>query len=334
MIPGTLRELFLHNDWARDRLLQAAAACSDADLDRPFEMGEGSLRRTLNHLWGGEEFWLQRWTGLPVTVRDDEVMSVDELADRFRATATAREKWLETRDEESLSKTFRYARPFWMDPGPDMELNLGVSVLHILNHGPHHRAQAINMLKHLGATPPALVMRLDGESPRLDLATLRRYLRHGDWAYRQVHEAASTLSDAARNREFPIGPGTLRRIIRHLAHAPAWWMDNIEQVRIEPFPAIDETDPWDALWVRYAEAARRREGFLDGLQDADLDRRVRITPRPGLERSFPIGVAMLQLCVHGTHHRAQAVNMLRHLGAKVPSLDVAVWERQGAPALV
>ena len=29
--------------------------------------------------------------------------------------------------------------------------------------------------------------------------------------------------------------------------------------------------------------------------------------------------------VHGTHHRAQLINMLRHSGATAPALDYGAW---------
>jgi uncharacterized damage-inducible protein DinB len=55
-----------------------------------------------------------------------------------------------------------------------------------------------------------------------------------------------------------------------------------------------------------------------------LIRPLEVRPRPGVVRHFPLAVTMLQTCTHGTHHRAQALNMLRHLGATVPSLDYLV----------
>jgi len=37
--------------------------------------------------------------------------------------------------------------------------------------------------------------------------------------------------------------------------------------------------------------------------------------------------SLLQLCCHGSHHRAQLVNMLRHSGLKIPAVDVVDWWR-------
>ncbi|MHB2015655.1 MAG: DinB family protein [Candidatus Xenobia bacterium] len=324
MIPDTLRELFTYNDYARRKLLDACEPLDDAALDTPFAMGEGSLRKTLCHLVEAEAVWLQRWKGVPVTV-EEQALSVVQAREQFLAVVAEREVWLSQHDD--FTKTFRYARPSWMEPGPELELPYDVTMLHILNHGPHHHAQALNMLKRLGQKLPTLdyiVMRIDGHLPELDRATLQRYLAHNDWAWHQVHQAAP---EAARHREFPIGPGTLYRILRHLADAPDWWLDSMEG-NIGPFPEMDESATWEALKARYEAAARRRDRALE---TGDLAHRITIRPRPGIERQIPLGVALLQLCVHSTHHRAQALNMLRHSGVTVPGLDVNVWYRALSP---
>lgn len=338
MIPGTLRELFTFNDWARDKILAAVAERSDEELDRPFEMGEGSLRKTVFHLWEAEEVWLSRWLGLPFT-EVAETLSPGEILKLSQDTTARREHWLATLDLRKVKESFTYARPRWMGPGGDLQLPHDVSLLHVLNHGIHHRTQAVNMLKRLGVAPPTpeyIIMRLNGErpDPPLDLSTLRRYTMHSDWAYRQVHEAGASLLEEAQSREFPVGPGTLKKIMRHLADAPAWWMDNINNGPSTPFPAIDASSSWQDLWPRYREAALRRDSYLDSVSDADLERPITVVGRPGVERAFPLGVAMLQVCAHSTHHCAQALNMLRHSGATVPTLDVAVWHRQGAPSVL
>jgi uncharacterized damage-inducible protein DinB len=39
---------------------------------------------------------------------------------------------------------------------------------------------------------------------------------------------------------------------------------------------------------------------------------------------------MIQLCGHGTHHRAQLINMLRHSQCSPPACDYIVWVRETA----
>jgi len=58
-----LRDAFDYNDWANRSIVNASKALSDAQLDRPFEMGMGTLRKTIIHLEGAERFWLDNWCG-------------------------------------------------------------------------------------------------------------------------------------------------------------------------------------------------------------------------------------------------------------------------------
>ncbi len=64
--------------------------------------------------------------------------------------------------------------------------------------------------------------------------------------------------------------------------------------------------------------------------DGSLDFVIKKTFHPAdsepIDVSFTRGAAMTHCLVHGTHHRAQALNMLRHLGvAPLPEIDVMDW---------
>ena len=48
----------------------------------------------------------------------------------------------------------------------------------------------------------------------------------------------------------------------------------------------------------------------------------------GVER-FRIIESLVQICAHGTHHRAQLINMLRHSGVTAPALDYGAWVPSG-----
>jgi uncharacterized damage-inducible protein DinB len=60
MPVSTICELFEYNRWANDRVMRGAAGLSDARLDQPFEMGPGSLRETLKHVYGAERIGHER----------------------------------------------------------------------------------------------------------------------------------------------------------------------------------------------------------------------------------------------------------------------------------
>ncbi len=80
----------------------------------------------------------------------------------------------------------------------------------------------------------------------------------------------------------------------------------------------------------YQETIDNRSSYFAGLNDDDLDRTVTATPSEGQTYTFTLGESMLQLCCHGTHHRAQIVNMFRHVGTEVPKLDFIGMKRQGS----
>ena len=151
-----------------------------------------------------------------------------------------------------------------------------------------------------------------------------------DWARHRVHAAAANLSDEQLDRPFEMGMGTLRKTLGHIADAEAWWFRNWTEGPGALFPPAVEKEPLASIARRADEIAMKRNGLLQEMTDEGLRRMVSATPRREVVRTFPIGVTMLQLCHHGTHHRAQAVNMLRHVGGPVPALDVLEMLKEAA----
>ncbi len=332
----TLRECFTYNDWGREKLLAHTAGLSDAEFDRPIAMGEGSLRKTLYHLWAAEFGWLNRWTPQPDGY-DPECHGepVGEIARRFRETAQRRHAFITELGEDGLTRTATYTN----SKGVTSTFSFAQMMLHVCNHGVHHRAQAVNMLRQLGKPVPGpgldyIFMKLeqaehgDARSTTLDRATLTDYFAYGDWARAKVHAAAAPLNDAQLDRPFGMGLGTLRATLEHIQLAEQWWYENWTRGPGQLFPQADPQVSTAELTRRFDETAARRNEFLARLSDSDLARPTTATPRPGIHRTFPLGVTMLQLCGHGTQHRAQALNMLRQLGAEVPALDYVAMLRE------
>ncbi|GMU82970.1 MAG: hypothetical protein AMXMBFR47_28410 [Planctomycetota bacterium] len=338
MKPPFLREFFAFSDWANNRLMQLSAGLPDRDLDRPFEMGPGSLRKTLNHLWAAERVWFDRWKGSAEPFYRAEPCRgpLSGLADDFRALALERNEFLASKTAADLDERVRYRSL----RGDAYEHRLGELALHVCNHGVHHRAQAINMLRHLGVELPRpgldyIFMRLEmgptAAPPALDRASLKTYFHYSDWARHRIYASAAHLSDVQLDRTFQLGVGSIRRTLMHIRFAEQWWLDNWVLGPGNPFPETPETTSIADLTQLFDETVAARNAFIDRISDEDLLKPVHAIPRPDVERVFPLGVTMLQLCCHGTHHRAQCLNMLRHVGATAPPLDVAVLLREANP---
>jgi len=148
----TIQTAFDYNDDANGMVVAAAGALSDEQLDRPIEMGRGNLRTTLIHLLAGEQVWLQRWRGASDTPWPDENVksTVAEIAERLKATSATRAAFFDTLQSGDLIGTKRYLD----STAGYFTATLAQMILQGFVHSIHHRAQAVNMLRRLGACPP------------------------------------------------------------------------------------------------------------------------------------------------------------------------------------
>ena len=140
-----LAVLLAHDRWATEQLLAACAPLTDAQLDRPFEIGRGSLRKTLVHLHDVIAGWDDAIAGhaetppLPADAALPAIAAAHpRVYDAFATTCAVGA----ADDSLSLQRGTRSIRA-----------PRGGLLVHVLTHGTHTRAQALNMLRHLGVAP-------------------------------------------------------------------------------------------------------------------------------------------------------------------------------------
>lgn len=150
----TIRTMLGYSDWANGRVLESALAVAEADLDRPMDIGPGSLRRTLLHILAGEEEWLRRWMGQIETRWPDERerAGVGVITERLRAVWARRDEFLGSLPEGAAGRVQDYRD----SKGGLFRASLGDMLLQGCVHSIHHRAQAVNILRRLGAAAPEL----------------------------------------------------------------------------------------------------------------------------------------------------------------------------------
>lgn len=84
---------------------------------------------------------------------------------------------------------------------------------------------------------------------------------------------------------------------------------------------MDDKTSLDDLSAAYSKLHDERSSLLCDVDDNELQGEVSAEPIPGKPLFFRLGETILQICFHGTHHRAQALNMLRHAGKTDLRLD-------------
>ena len=135
-----------HDRWATHNIIKASPALTPEQFHQRFEMGPGSLHDTTTHILAALRGWGDMLAGreqrprLEGTQRTPtELLALhEETASDFAATARNRPL------DESVSsqrggKTYTFTR--------------GGVITHVTTHAVHHRAQCLNMLRHLGVHP-------------------------------------------------------------------------------------------------------------------------------------------------------------------------------------
>lgn len=328
---STLSELYGFNAWANERIFDAISGLSDEQMNRAVEMGPGSIQATFWHNFIVERIWHERVNGSRVS--EVEALGVDASISKMQVESKKlheiRAEWMSSLTPADMSRMVA----FKTRAGDAYTRRLSDILLHVVNHGVYHRSQIVNMIRQCGGPVPKpgadyifmkWVQAPESQLP-LGLAPIRRLYAYSDAMRRLVHEAAGALRDELLDRPFEMGLGSLRKTLVHLYDAEWWWNENWTKGGVRPFPKPDETLSVKEISSRFDEIVSTRNERLGRMTDADLTELVEVAPRPDLSRKFPIGVTMLQLCLHGTHHRAQANNMLRHLGAEPLKLDLVLW---------
>jgi uncharacterized damage-inducible protein DinB len=150
-------------------------------------------------------------------------------------------------------------------------------------------------------------------------------LEHDQWATTQILRACEGLSNDQFARKFEIGPGSLQATLTHMIAAKKTWTDTL--MGRPPTPRIDQTGAVYSPAQLVELHQQSGDEFMAVARKHALDEIVKRT-REGKEFSFTRGVVITHVTTHGMHHRAQCLNMLRHLGVKpLPMSSVAEWAR-------
>jgi len=184
--------------------------------------------------------------------------------------------------------------------------------------------------------------------PTLSSDPLDILLAFDAWATRTLLEPCRGLSREQFHQRFEIGLGSLHDNFTHIVGVMRRWTDRLAARPLRPALAAipGRADiPHDAR-------DRTPDDLLALLDDAAKDlasvaRDIRANNRLGTTievqwpgeggklktYTFSRGCILVHICTHGTHHRAQCLNMLRHLNVsgvsdKLPDPSTVDWQAE------
>jgi uncharacterized damage-inducible protein DinB len=143
-----LERLLRHDAWTTGALFALSANLSDDLLDREFDIGHQSLRRTFAHIIRNMEVWCDLMSGRPQRNAENgnRPNSIAQLTERLDAVALellALGRYVEDGNRED---------ELFLDclENPPQRKTLGGGLVHVATHGMHHRAQCLYMMRKLG----------------------------------------------------------------------------------------------------------------------------------------------------------------------------------------
>lgn len=156
-----LQRLHQHRGWVNENLVAAAAELNDEDLRREFAIGQGSVWKSLVHLFAAEYVWLESLLGnedpllqgdLPRNIPGNQlgegkIASLDELRQKWTQLQT---RWMRYVSELQPEVLEELVYKIVMSTRQRMATKRSDILLHVCTHAQYTTAQVVNMLRQIG----------------------------------------------------------------------------------------------------------------------------------------------------------------------------------------
>ena len=154
----------------------------------------------------------------------------------------------------------------------------------------------------------------------------------------RIFDWVRPLTSEQYTRQFPIGLGSLARILAHTLSSEWYYVLRMTGSAVPPYdqwPIRDENPPpFAALEAAWKQQAPRTRAALGAVRDGSAELEYEVTDDEGrrmIVTASP-GDIFTQLALHEVHHRAQVLNILRQLGVKVEDIDYNTMTYKRRPA--
>ncbi|NOH03505.1 MAG: hypothetical protein HND47_16850 [Chloroflexi bacterium] len=151
MNKNDIQLLYQYNQWANEKILDAASDLTPEQFLADAAYPHGGLRGTLTHILFAEWLWRKRWEGESPTVwiKPEDFPTFESLHTRLQEEDQALSEFAAGVTDEQLNSVIQY-KTTRGDPKEDTLWHL---MAHLVNHGTQHRAEAAVMLTAFGRSP-------------------------------------------------------------------------------------------------------------------------------------------------------------------------------------
>lgn len=146
--PQYLLQLFTYNQWANTRVLDASSALSVEDLTRNQGHSWGSVHGVLVHMMAAEWIWLRRLQGQSPKslLSPDEFPTIESVRTRWSTISGNLFAFIREQTGRSLVQEVNYRST----EGRGYTLAVWQVLVHVANHGTHHRGELAAMFALMG----------------------------------------------------------------------------------------------------------------------------------------------------------------------------------------
>ena len=151
MTQDEIRSLFSFNAWANQRVLEACAALTPAQLRQPAAGSFPTLYDTLHHIMGVEWLYLERFHGrFPTELLPGETFeNLAAFSARWQQIKKGLEEFIRSAELGDSERIIEYKNM----KGKPFRYSLRSVLQHVVNHSTYHRGQVTTQLRVLGAKP-------------------------------------------------------------------------------------------------------------------------------------------------------------------------------------
>lgn len=139
-----LDRLLGHDVWTTRELLLLCQPLGDEQVDREFDIGHRTLRKTFDHVIYNMEAWSMLMAAEEVVRYEDR--TIDGMLHRLEAAGKRLARVAHAvADRDGWDET-------WTDhlDNPPSQRTYGGAIAHVITHSMHHRAQILYMLRMIG----------------------------------------------------------------------------------------------------------------------------------------------------------------------------------------